>query len=279
MHLLSSGDFKDMPVIEIEGNINNPPEKPDAPTIFFDPATSLLTVNWKKGNDKESASADLSYALRIGSAPGRDDILPCHALANGTRCDLRQGNSGYALSRTFDISSWKNGKYYISVQAIDPNCAGSQFSAETVFEKATPSCGFKVIFSGTPAVGEEFIVKLDSDVDTQAAYEWEMDGAKVIENNAGAVKLLYETPGEKKISLTARYNNGQSNTFTRIVKISPIRGEAATWEVAMLAMDFDEDGKYEIVGGENYNLIGIMAENENGQYSRVRNIFNETFTD
>ncbi len=279
MHLLSSGDFKDMPVIEIEGNINNPPEKPDAPTIFFDPVTSLLTVNWKKGNDKESASADLSYALRIGSAPGKDDILPCHALANGTRRDLRQGNSGYALSRTFDISSWKNGKYYISVQAIDPNCAGSQFSAETVFEKATPSCGFKVIFSGTPAVGEEFIVKLDSDVDTQAAYEWEMDGAKVIENNAGAVKLLYETPGEKKISLTARYNNGQSNTFSRIVKVSPIRGEAATWEVAMLAMDFDEDGKYEIVGGENYNLIGIMAENENEQYSRVRNIFNETFTD
>ena len=91
-------------------------------------------MEWDAGHDAECTSADLTYALRIGSAEEKGDMLFAHALPDGRRRNLLEGNCGYVRSRTLNVSSWPAGKYYISVQSVDPGCLGSEFSPYALFE-------------------------------------------------------------------------------------------------------------------------------------------------
>lgn len=54
---------------------NKAPDKPASPTIVSDPAAGMLKINWELGKDDKSPSIDLTYALRIGSEPGKGDYF------------------------------------------------------------------------------------------------------------------------------------------------------------------------------------------------------------
>lgn len=181
-----------------------------APTVSYDPSLQLLQVGWERGSDAESATLDLTYEVRVSSDPGKNDIVVADALADGTRRNLLDGREGYGTTRTFNVSSWPAGTYYIDVQAIDPNRRGSAFSQAVVWKKTATPADFNIEYVKPFAVGDTCRVVATSSPTNGNSYQWEIDGATVISDNAdhSEMQLLYKTPGEKILRLNVMDING-----------------------------------------------------------------------
>lgn len=181
-----------------------------APTVSYDPSLQLLQVGWERGSDAESATLDLTYEVRVSSAPDKNDIVVADALADGTRRNLLEGREGYGTSRTFNVASWQPGTYYIDVQAIDPNRRGSAFSQAAVWKKTATPAYFNIEYIKPFAVGDTCRVVATSSPTNGNSYQWEIDGATVISDNAdhSEMQLLYKTPGEKILRLNVMDING-----------------------------------------------------------------------
>ena len=95
-------------------------------------ADSLTTMefSWEAATDDNTPAAGLTYALRIGSKPGAQDILSSDASGTGLRMSASSGNSGHSLVWNVALPS---GTYYWAVQAIDAAYIGSAFSEELSF--------------------------------------------------------------------------------------------------------------------------------------------------
>jgi hypothetical protein len=85
---------------------------------------------WEAATDDNTPAAGLTYALRIGSTPGAQDILSSDASGSGLRMSASSGNSGHSLVWNVALPS---GTYYWAVQAIDAAYIGSAFSEELSF--------------------------------------------------------------------------------------------------------------------------------------------------
>ena len=82
----------------------------------------------------------MSYNLRIGTAPGKADILnPASDLGTGRRQLARIGNVQQNLGWT--ITNLAAGTYYWSVQAVDNSYAGSAFAPEQSFVRGVQPDG------------------------------------------------------------------------------------------------------------------------------------------
>lgn len=71
-----------------------------------DAASNFFRVSWQAGEDRESSVCDLTYELRIGTAPGKGDVWYGHTNADGKRRRTGEGNAGYNLYRLIDTKSW-----------------------------------------------------------------------------------------------------------------------------------------------------------------------------
>ena len=112
---------------------NTRPEKMSKPIVKLSAEENLLEITWAEGKDAETSSCDLTYELRIGTASGKGDVLFGHALADGTRRNLLDGNIGHLRRYIFDTNSLPIGQYYIAVQAIDAGNMGGEWSDEFVY--------------------------------------------------------------------------------------------------------------------------------------------------
>ncbi|MGH7601507.1 MAG: hypothetical protein ACREOI_34540, partial [bacterium] len=91
-----------------------------------------VSFNWGQASDDETASPGLTYNLRIGLTPGGGEIVPSMSDAGtGYRRVPKSGNMGHA--QQWKITSLPEGKYYWSVQAVDPAFGGSAFAPEDSF--------------------------------------------------------------------------------------------------------------------------------------------------
>ncbi|WP_299459217.1 FG-GAP-like repeat-containing protein [uncultured Microscilla sp.] len=89
-----------------------------------------VTLHWNVASDATTPSIALTYNLRIGTSPGKDDVLPAMAdLQTGKRRVVQRGFQG--VQKT--IRNLPPGVYYWSVQALDHSLAGSLFAQEQVF--------------------------------------------------------------------------------------------------------------------------------------------------
>lgn len=61
---------KDLPLLQ-GIPANEAPQRMFAPSVNLDRKNGKLKIAWKPGKDKETSTVDLTYALRIGSAPVR----------------------------------------------------------------------------------------------------------------------------------------------------------------------------------------------------------------
>jgi len=95
-------------------------------------ADSLTTMefSWEAATDDNTPAAGLTYALRIGSKPGGQEVLSSDASGSGLRMSASSGNSGHSLVWNVALPS---GTYYWAVQAIDAAYIGSAFSEELSF--------------------------------------------------------------------------------------------------------------------------------------------------
>lgn len=261
-------------LMPLSATANERPERPQAPITAYDPSCGFLKINWEEGKDKETPGCDLTYALRIGTEPGKGDILYAHALADGTRRNLIGGNQERNRFRMLNTNSWPAGKYYISVQAIDPNNRGSQFSEETIFEKAEPAVSFDLIHRTPFCIGDTCVIRLHHNVDPQNTLKWSIDGGKIIgsEDDGMRLQLLFNESGEKRISLQVTDEKGNTSMeYTRTIGVEPCNTAIIDPIMAQGAFDMDEDGNMEFYESKNTKFYTCNAD---GTFSPINKMYN-----
>ncbi|MCY4159912.1 MAG: FG-GAP-like repeat-containing protein [Bacteroidetes bacterium] len=115
---------------------NNAPivnSAPDAPTnLEAKESGGVITLTWQEAGDQETASASLSYNLRIGTVSGKDDVMSSYSdPVTGHRFRSGRGNAG--LQSSWKLYKLPAGDYYWSVQAIDQSSIASEWSVEGQF--------------------------------------------------------------------------------------------------------------------------------------------------
>jgi hypothetical protein len=92
----------------------------------------IVKLSWTEGLDSVTPTAALSYNIRIGTAPGLQDVVISMADSeSGLRYVAARGNAENNL--TWTITGLSAGSYYWSVQTIDTSFIGSDFAVEGSF--------------------------------------------------------------------------------------------------------------------------------------------------
>lgn len=271
-------------MIPLSDMANQRPTAPNTPEYIFDSTTGLLKISWDRGSDAETHSMDLTYALRIGSEPDKGDYLFAHALADGSRRNLRAGNQGYSMQRIIDVSSWPVGKYYISVQSVDPNRRGSKFSEYAIFEKKEPENDFVLSYKNPFAVHDTCTVSLKGKPVTGNIYNWDFDGADVLSSSedGSTYQITFRSPGKKCISLQSITASGVMSSkkehvlsvdYANVKKCPVVVDEVLRTSFrSNCALDIDEDGIVEVF---NYTVNGkFYKSNTDGSFTSIKKIWN-----
>ena len=251
------------------------PAQPAKPEFAYEPSTGYLKVSWQPSSDPRYSPVDLTYEVRVGSAPGKGDIVYANAYSDGRRRNLLDGNANYALEKLLDASAWNAGNYYISVQAINPVRRASAFSQEAVFTKTLLSAKF--VLSEEQTTSDTITVMCINPHDARLEYIWNFDGGTVIDKNADetVIKLKFTAPGQKRITLQTKNAAGElsalcaqetylfANKFTNGgIPYSP----SAT---PIAFADLDNCGKLEALTNN-----GVYQNDGKGNFTKVNKIFN-----
>lgn len=266
--------YRDLPLLQ-DIPANEAPQRMSAPSVNLDRKSGKLKITWKPGKDKETSTVDLTYALRIGSAPGKDDIYFSGANADGSRRDFRSGNMGANLDVTLDVSRWKPGTYYIAIQTVDPMGKGSAWSDEVVYRHDLVQAAF--------TVSDDELAAADTLVLTAASradgldYAWDFDGGKAIKASADSalVWLTFSVPGEKHLRLTVTNPaDGTEDVREKVVTVQRVsfeRREAAAFGFTESRhfWDMDGDGVLDVI-----DKNGFYVHDGAGRYEKLGTIFN-----
>ena len=266
---------------------NTRPNKPQKPNVVYDYSSEMVSISWDLGSDKESSAVDLTYALRIGSEPGKGDILYAHAYADGTRRNMIGGNMMTNRFRVLNTKTWKPGKYYVSVQTIDPNNRGSEFSEEVVFEKTSYAVGLEVMYNIEHfGVGDTCNVLLNPNVLLDTAAYVTCTGGEIVGMSKDSLTLyvVFTKDGEQTISLCHRNANGSvSTSCIKTIDVSPFYFTTSKTKSTKVALDLNEDGYMEFYGqyeDESATTTHFHTYKADGSISRINKMFNNnTFWD
>lgn len=263
----------------LELNAGTRPEKPAAPSLFYDRSSGQLHVTWERGSDAETPAADLTYELRIGTSTRTYDIARPHALADGSRRNLRPGMCGYSTKMVFNTSSWPEGDIYISVQTIDDTFLGSPFSEPAVFHKDCPASDFNYSVGKSFAVNQTVTFTPSDTHSSGKTYNWDFGTDAVVVNEDAATHVYeveYTSCGDKEITLTVENSNGVRSSTTKKLRVEPVY--VTDWTYGSNKIDLDGDGVHEII-----NQSAIWAENADGKYDEIKKSWNSgigsTFAD
>jgi hypothetical protein len=115
---------------------NSAPDVPGA--LAAQIGAGKTTLSWNASTDKETDQKAMSYNIRVGTRPGGFDVVsPLSNTSSGYRRMPRAGNQGARTSAV--LANLPHGTYYWSVQAVDNQYAGSNFSAEKTFQIGSSS--------------------------------------------------------------------------------------------------------------------------------------------
>lgn len=269
---------------------NTAPTAPTAPSVRFNTVTGRLDINWIAATDAQTSVCDLTYEIRIGSASGKGDVLFAHANADGTRRNFADGNVGNNLHKVIDVSTWQPGTYYIAVQAIDPQHAGSVWSVEAVFENTMLSSKFT----------------MDKDLlafcDTLKLYynplpegytlHWDLNGASELNSSTqGELHLQWAIAGVKTISLQIEAPDGtRSEILKKQISVMANKIEAievSEEEFGVKAIeeaiyegwfaDWNMNGKQDVFIESYFGHSGLFTNDGTGNFSKISQIAYLTF--
>ena len=100
-----------------------------------------LKLKWAAASDAETPTKGLSYNLRVGTTPGKCDVLsPMSNLKSGVRLLPDLGNAQKTTS--WPLHNLPSGRYYWSVQAIDTAYTASPWAEERMFVIGNGSVAF-----------------------------------------------------------------------------------------------------------------------------------------
>ena len=268
--------------------LNTPPQKMSKPRVAGDAESGKILVSWGQGIDAESPDIDLVYSLRISSAPGLGDMWYASALNDGRQTALNAANAGSHLSQIVNISGWKEGDYYIAVQAIDPNGLGGAWSDEVVYHHTLPTATFnanKTVFT----TADTIYVQYAGMVDNSATYNWIFgDSAVILSSSATkqAYEVIYNTAGTKTISLQIVTADGRSSSvYSKEVMVYPMKLEKDINYYPginfMSYFDMDMDGQMDGIG--RYDLNGTLQQGffkgkSDGSFIKLAKTYNSDLT-
>ena len=115
---------------------NESPSTPvlNPPTILDDQNVEeghvAVEFSWLASTDDLTLPNGLTYAIKIGTTKGGEEIMSSNANFNGIRKSAKKGNVEHNLKWKLSLPS---GSYYWSVQAIDAAYLGSTFSTSELF--------------------------------------------------------------------------------------------------------------------------------------------------
>lgn len=220
---------------------NTRPTAPAAPVLSY--KDGQLTITWGNGSDKETAVGDLTYAIRIGTTVGGNDILAAHANKDGSRRNFLDGNMGKLHEYTIDLSSYAPSTIYVAVQAIDAQHMGSAWSAEATVKHSYLPVDF-TLSSDKIAFNESVRVYYTA-LPEGYKHQWEYaDG--VLLRDESYLHLKFPTAGEKTIKHTVIAPDSQTASTEKTLTVLPAGlGEAiSSNEVIDHSMaDYTFDGR------------------------------------
>lgn len=251
---------------------NTRPEKMSKPIAVLQPEDGKLKITWKQGKDAQTSSCDLTYELRIGTAPGKGDVLFGHALADGTRRNLMDGSMGRSLKYLFDASYLTEGKYYIAVQAVDAGNMGGEWSDEFVYEHQQVAVPTIMPIPSTYCTADTIALRVQNGR-KDATYTWNIPHGKVISasDNNDNVNVVFDKAGELSVGVQMVYNGhiyiSQNFSFLLAPAKKPILNLP---DIKDLFLDMDQDGNVEIKNGLG-NFVKLDATKK---YSSIKKSWN-----
>lgn len=250
---------------------NTAPSKMQKPQAQFFADANKLRITWQRGSDAQTSACDLTYELRIGTQPGKGDILYANSLADGRRRNLFGGNMGMALSYMFDAERLDAGKYYISIQAIDAGGLGGAWSDDCVYEhKQTAPSIAQLPVNITAADTLQLRV---NNPRSEAKYTWNVENGTIISqsNNGSTAQAILHAAGNLKVSVAMELGGKTYKSKEKTLSVLPF---AEIFDSNSIRIDnvFDanQDGQPEIYGGNKpiYNL------NSKGEKTEIKKSFN-----
>ena len=135
LDILATGSNSTLaPLVRIYRNngtkTNAPPSPPDDLSSSVQGATVQLA--WSRGADDRTPAMGLTYNLRVGTAPGLEDVVSAAADSEtGRRWTPGRGNRDSAVQTR--LEGLARGEYYWTVQSVDHSFIGSAFADEGTF--------------------------------------------------------------------------------------------------------------------------------------------------
>ena len=250
---------------------NTAPSKMQKPQAQFFADANKLRITWQRGSDAQTSACDLTYELRIGTQPGKGDILYANSLADGRRRNLFGGNMGMALSYMFDAERLDAGKYYISVQAIDAGGLGGAWSDECVYEhkQTAPSIAqLPVNITATDTLQLRV-----NNPRSEAKYSWNVENATIISqsNNGSTAQAILHAAGNLKVSVAMELGGQTYKSKDKTLSVLPFAEIFDSNSIGIKnVFDANQDGLPEIYDGYHpiYNL------NSKGEKTEIKKSFN-----
>lgn len=209
-------DVDGVPSYSFAGASNTAPTAPAKPEFTYN--GGWLTIIWGDGSDDRTATSDLTYALRVGTTPGGDDILRAHANADGTRRNFLDGNMSKFQTYALDLRSRQPATIYVSVQTIDAQHVGSAWSEEASIEHTGAFADFRV--SKTELGCGEKLTATALAMPDGFTHTWTAEDGTCT-GNGHEVEVVFTAAGEKAITHTLTSADGTSTLYVEMVNVLP----------------------------------------------------------
>ncbi len=266
---------------------NAAPERMDAPSFVEDAASGTLRIEWKAGSDATARPCDLSYALRIGTEPGKGDIWYAHSSADGKRLRTGIGNAAYNLFQIVNTSTWITGDYYISVQAVDPQGRGGEWSEAVVYTKKVMGAAL-TLSPERLSTADTLTVALGLPYSREFSNEWDFgDGAVVVSQDSTSARVVYTSSGTREVTLSVSDSEGRKASASASVEVFAVKMKAETnvsYNVSYHGTPFDADldGDLDLAGfrhagatnDDNAYTDGMLINDGNGTFYRAEGMYN-----
>ncbi len=231
---------------------NTAPTAPAKPELSY--SDGILTVNWGNGADAETATADLTYALRVGTAAGKQDILHAHANADGSRRNYLDGNMGKYHTYTLDLSSYPAGTIYVAVQTVDAQHLGSVWSEEATIEHTALPVSF-TLSSTTIGKGKALTATFTPTTEGYTHQWTAQDGICTATTNS-TIQITFSAAGDKVITHTLTAPDGRTAQATQTITVMPnSTDDAIELTSDRYNMLSGQDNGYEM---NDYNFDGYL---------------------
>lgn len=218
---------------------NNAPTAPAKPQLRYE--NGLLMVTWGNGTDDKTSTADLSYAIRIGTTSGGCEIVRPQANSDGTRRNFLDGNRGKYHDYTIDLRSYEPATIYVAVQTIDAQHRGSVWSTEATIAHTIPPATFS-ISDTIISVGKPCTISGLTTLPATYTHSWNVqDGVE----RSGSI--TFATAGKKIVTHTVTAPDGTSSQYSVTVEVLPNSIDATRF--------FTSDQRYIYT---DLRLIGVL---------------------